>query len=165
MSVPWYRCSRRYAEYDITTSRTKLFSLSYRRVRGRDHRGVAIVGNPAVEVGSSDTRPIPFRYPPRFGGVPPNGSHRIYVLGSIDIASNPRIAGLEDGPGIPEADRDTVFDSGYSTAAEGTGVGLAIVQQVVDAHGWTVTVTESEAGGTRFEITGVERESRAPTPN
>jgi PAS domain S-box-containing protein len=71
----------------------------------------------------------------------------------------------DDGPGIPEADRDTVFDSGYSTAAEGTGVGLAIVQHIVDAHDWSVAVTESEAGGTRFEITGVECPSRAPAPN
>jgi PAS domain S-box-containing protein len=71
----------------------------------------------------------------------------------------------DDGPGIPEADRDAVFDSGYSTAAEGTGVGLAIVQQVVDAHDWSISVTESETGGTRFEITGVECRSRAPAPN
>jgi PAS domain S-box-containing protein len=71
----------------------------------------------------------------------------------------------DDGPGIPEADREAVFDSGYSTADEGTGVGLSIVQSIVDAHSWAVTVTESEAGGTRFEITGVECESRTPTPN
>jgi PAS domain S-box-containing protein len=71
----------------------------------------------------------------------------------------------DDGPGIPEADRDTVFDSGYSTAAEGTGFGLSIVQSIVDAHDWSVAVTESEAGGTRFEITGVECPSRTPAPN
>jgi len=71
----------------------------------------------------------------------------------------------DDGPGIPESDRETVFDNGYSTADEGTGVGLSIVQSIVDAHGWIVAVTESDAGGTRFEITGVECESRVPTPN
>jgi len=71
----------------------------------------------------------------------------------------------DDGPGIPEADRETVFDSGYSTAADGTGVGLSIVQTIADAHGWSVAVTESETGGTRFEIRGVGCESRAPTPN
>ncbi|AZH25403.1 ATP-binding protein [Haloplanus aerogenes] len=71
----------------------------------------------------------------------------------------------DDGPGIPEADREAVFDSGYSTAAEGTGVGLSIVQRIVEAHGWEVAVTESETGGTRFEITGIECESCTPTPN
>jgi signal transduction histidine kinase len=71
----------------------------------------------------------------------------------------------DDGPGIPEADREAVFDSGYSTAADGTGVGLSIVQSIADAHDWSVTVTESDAGGTRFEITGVECGSRVSTPN
>jgi len=61
----------------------------------------------------------------------------------------------DDGPGIPPDDRERIFDHGYSTAAEGTGFGLAIVQQVVRAHGWTITVTESADGGARFEIRGV----------
>lgn len=61
----------------------------------------------------------------------------------------------EDGPGIPEADRETVFDAGFSAASDGTGFGLAIVQQIADAHGWTTAVTESESGGARFEFTGV----------
>ena len=62
----------------------------------------------------------------------------------------------DDGPGIPEADRDEVFEAGHSTAQDGTGFGLYIVQQVARAHDWTVTVTESEVGGARFEVTGVD---------
>ncbi|MFC7045200.1 PAS domain S-box protein [Halobacteriaceae archaeon GCM10025711] len=61
----------------------------------------------------------------------------------------------DDGPGIPEADREAVFEPGFSTAAEGTGFGLAIVRQVAEAHGWTVTATESADGGARFEVAGV----------
>jgi len=62
----------------------------------------------------------------------------------------------DDGPGIPEAERETIFDMGYSTHESGTGFGLSIVEQVVDAHGWEINVTEGSAGGARFEITGVE---------
>jgi len=62
----------------------------------------------------------------------------------------------DDGPGIPEENRDLVFDTGYSTAAQGTGFGLSIVKQVADAHGWDIHVTDGTDGGTRFEITGVE---------
>jgi signal transduction histidine kinase len=62
----------------------------------------------------------------------------------------------DDGPGIPPADRHAVFDEGFSTG-DGMGVGLTIVADVVEAHGWDITVTESMAGGARFEITGVER--------
>jgi PAS domain S-box-containing protein len=62
----------------------------------------------------------------------------------------------DTGPGIPESDREEVFKPGYSTNKNGTGFGLCIVKRVVDAHGWEITITESEKGGARFEITGVE---------
>lgn len=62
----------------------------------------------------------------------------------------------DDGPGIPPGERQQVFESGYSTDEEGTGFGLAIVQQIVDAHDWDIHVTESADGGARFEISGVE---------
>ncbi len=62
----------------------------------------------------------------------------------------------DDGPGIPEAERKTVFETGYSTAETGTGFGLTIVKQIADAHGWEVTLREAESGGIRFEFTGVE---------
>jgi len=58
----------------------------------------------------------------------------------------------DDGPGIPAADREAVFESGFSTADRGTGLGLAIVDEIADAHGWTVTATESADGGARFEF-------------
>ncbi|GAA0194416.1 PAS domain S-box protein [Halobaculum roseum] len=62
----------------------------------------------------------------------------------------------DDGPGIPPAERDTVFEAGYSTADGGTGFGLNIVEQIADAHGWRVRVDESGAGGARFEFAGVD---------
>ena len=62
----------------------------------------------------------------------------------------------DDGPGIPEEKRHRVFDDGYSTGESGTGYGLAIVKQVVEAHGWDIQVTDTAGGGARFEITGVE---------
>lgn len=62
----------------------------------------------------------------------------------------------DDGPGIPDADREAVFDPGFSTASDGNGFGLAIVRQIADGHGWTTTVLESESGGARFEFTNVE---------
>jgi len=63
----------------------------------------------------------------------------------------------DDGLGIPESDRGSVFDPGFTTSAAGTGFGLAIVHRIAAAHGWTVSVTESDAGGARFEFAGVDR--------
>mgnify|MGYP002338671787 CR=1 FL=1 len=64
----------------------------------------------------------------------------------------------DDGQGIPEDERETVFESGYSTAEDGTGLGLSIVSDIARSHGWDVTVTESEDGGARFEVTGIEKD-------
>ena len=61
----------------------------------------------------------------------------------------------DDGVGIPDAERSSVFEVGYSTSDEGTGFGLAIVRRIVDVHGWDIAVTAAPDGGTRFEITGV----------
>jgi PAS domain S-box-containing protein len=61
----------------------------------------------------------------------------------------------DDGPGIPDDGRDEIFDTGYSTSEAGTGLGLAIVEEIVDAHDWTITVSESPEGGARFEIADI----------
>jgi PAS domain S-box-containing protein len=61
----------------------------------------------------------------------------------------------DDGSGIPPADRGEVFEYGY-TSESGTGIGLAVVRDIVEAHGWDVSVTDGRDGGARFEIRGVE---------
>ncbi|SFF82837.1 PAS domain S-box-containing protein [Halopelagius inordinatus] len=71
-------------------------------------------------------------------------------VGALDDGDGFFVA--DDGVGIPESDREDVFDRGFSTGDDGTGFGLGIVRSIVDAHDWDVVLTESETGGTRFEI-------------
>ncbi|MDS0220715.1 PAS domain S-box protein [Haloarcula sp. S1AR25-5A] len=85
------------------------------------------------------------------------GTDLTVTVGDLDDGSGFYVA--DDGPGVPEAERDTVFEPGYSTASDGTGFGLAIVADIAAVHGWEVSVTDSESGGARFEITGVDREA------
>jgi signal transduction histidine kinase len=59
----------------------------------------------------------------------------------------------DDGAGIPADTREAAFEWGHTTTEEGTGFGLAIVADIVEAHGWEIDIADSEAGGTRFEIT------------
>ena len=61
----------------------------------------------------------------------------------------------DDGGGIPSSKRDRIFEYGYTTAPAGTGIGLSVVESIVEDHGWDIEVGESAAGGARFEITGV----------
>lgn len=67
----------------------------------------------------------------------------------------------DDGPGIPKDERDTVFEEGYSTSGAGSGLGLAVVKQVADAHNWDVLITDGATGGARFEISGVKSYSKS----
>ncbi|MDS0475792.1 PAS domain-containing sensor histidine kinase [Natrinema sp. 1APR25-10V2] len=61
----------------------------------------------------------------------------------------------DDGRGVAANESD-LFDEEYSTSADGIGLGLRIVEKIVDAHGWEIGVEESRSGGARFVITGVE---------
>ena len=62
------------------------------------------------------------------------------------------IAVLDDGPGIPAADRERVFDrftrldDARARDAGGSGLGLAIVRELVRRHGGTVTLGDAEPG-------------------
>ena len=68
-----------------------------------------------------------------------------------------RVLHVEDGgPGIPEAERERVFEFGRSGNGDGTGFGLSIVEEIAEAHGWTVRATGAESGGARFEVSGIE---------
>jgi PAS domain S-box-containing protein len=71
-------------------------------------------------------------------------------LGALDDRDGFYLA--DDGPGIPNDDRDAVFDWQHTTKTGGTGIGLRSVQQVVDEHDWTIAITDGDLGGARFEV-------------
>ena len=81
------------------------------------------------------------------------GESATITVGALDDGTGFYVA--DDGPGIPQADREAVFESGHTTG-DGVGLGLAIVEDIATAHGWRVAVTESASGGARFEVTGVD---------
>jgi len=58
----------------------------------------------------------------------------------------------DDGPGIDEDVRATIFDPFYTTKQHGTGLGLAVTRSIVVAHGGTISCEPREGGGTRFAI-------------
>lgn len=62
----------------------------------------------------------------------------------------------DDGPGVPVDIQNDVFDHGFTTSEDGSGYGLSVVRTIAGAHGWDIVVADSDTGGARFEITGVE---------
>ncbi|MDH5493631.1 MAG: ATP-binding protein, partial [Myxococcales bacterium] len=65
-----------------------------------------------------------------------------------------RLSVSDQGPGVPEADRERIFDRFFTTDAErdGTGLGLAIVRSVARAHGGEILLEAEARGGARFEM-------------
>lgn len=58
----------------------------------------------------------------------------------------------DSGPGIDPDEREAVFEAGNSGTEMGSGLGLAIVRRIAQAHGWEVSIADSETGGARFEF-------------
>ncbi|RJP79999.1 MAG: response regulator [Candidatus Zixiibacteriota bacterium] len=63
-----------------------------------------------------------------------------------------RIRVADDGPGIPEADRELVFEPFFTRKARGSGLGLALVHAAVKAHGGRIRLCEDLPAGCCFEI-------------
>ncbi|MGZ7164231.1 MAG: ATP-binding protein, partial [Halobacteriota archaeon] len=59
----------------------------------------------------------------------------------------------DTGVGIPDDIRDKLFTPLFTAKAKGTGLGLAVVKRIVDAHGGTITFESEEGKGTTFTVT------------
>lgn len=81
-----------------------------------------------------------------------------YSDGNVTVSVGPTGDGFyiqDDGPGIPAEERHAVFEWGFSTRDGGFGIGLALVREIAELHGWSVDLVEAPTGGARFEFTGV----------
>jgi signal transduction histidine kinase len=87
-----------------------------------------------------------------------------YASSRVDIALADRDGAVmltvdDDGPGIPETERERVLqrfvrlDEARSRDDGGSGLGLSIVDEVVRAHGGSISITQSALGGARIQVT------------
>ena len=67
---------------------------------------------------------------------------------------------LDNGPGVPVSQRHEIFKPYVTTHEKGTGLGLAVVQQIVLAHGWEVECLPNEPKGAIFRITHLKVTAR-----
>jgi signal transduction histidine kinase len=79
--------------------------------------------------------------------------------GDIEVAAwkdNSRGVILEirdNGPGVSSEHRSEIFKPYFTTHQQGTGLGLAVVQQIILAHGWEIECAPNEPRGAIFRIT------------
>lgn len=83
----------------------------------------------------------------------PEGGELTISATSDAAARTVEIVFSDTGIGIPAADLDRVFRPFVTTKTKGTGLGLPIVQKIVDHHGGAIRVQSEPGGGTRFLIT------------
>jgi signal transduction histidine kinase len=83
--------------------------------------------------------------------VDPNG--QIQVVAKKAGAFEALLEVRDDGPGVPPERRAEIFKPYFTTQKTGTGLGLAVVQQIVLAHGWEIQCLLNEPKGAVFRIT------------
>ena len=81
--------------------------------------------------------------------IPEGG--KLGIRTSLDAGAL-RISVSDDGPGVPAPIRERIFDPFFSRREGGIGLGLTIVQQIVQAHGGEIAVGESAWGGAAFNM-------------
>ncbi|WP_437482330.1 ATP-binding protein [Sorangium sp. So ce1014] len=75
------------------------------------------------------------------------------IVVSVSFSSGAATIAVDDmGPGVPEELRASIFDPFFTTKQRGTGLGLAVTRDIIEAHGGTISCEPREAGGTRFRI-------------
>jgi two-component system, NtrC family, sensor histidine kinase HydH len=80
---------------------------------------------------------------------------RVIVRGEIDPSGQyqgQRISISDNGPGIPPESLTKIFMPFYTTKANGTGLGLAVVQKIVVQHGGTIEARNQQQGGAEFIV-------------
>ena len=82
--------------------------------------------------------------------MPEGGTLQVEVFRADNKRIGLRVS--DTGKGIPEDDLAMIFDPYYTTKNRGTGLGLAMVLKIVEAHGGEITVTSREGKGTVFTM-------------
>jgi signal transduction histidine kinase len=81
-----------------------------------------------------------------------NGAGEIQILAQKSSASEALLEVRDNGPGVPPERRTEIFKPYFTTQKTGTGLGLAVVQQIVLAHGWDIACLGNQPKGAVFRI-------------
>jgi len=126
--------------------------------------GTAVPPGVTVDVSiSGDRRHLTAHYEPlrrAFANLLRNAAEAMQGTGRIDVMVRPAPAGgglevslADHGPGVPRDLKARLFEPYFTTKSDGTGLGLALVRQTVEAHGGAVALADTPGGGATFTVT------------
>ncbi len=79
------------------------------------------------------------------------------LLEALPFSGGVELAVTDSGPGVPAELKARIFEPFFTTRPKGTGLGLAVVHQIVSAHAGSVSVDDRPGGGARFVVRLPER--------
>lgn len=137
---------------DLTALASEVLTLARRSDGPEANVNIALKADPMVVTmaDGNQIRQVLWNLLRNAAQVSPRGAEvQVVVRGS---EREVEIAVLDRGPGVAPELRERVFDAFYSGTARGTGLGLAMVKRIADAHGGRVDLQERDGGGSVFSV-------------
>lgn len=80
------------------------------------------------------------------------GQHGVISVTASESGAGVKISVTDSGKGIAAGQLEAIFTPYFTTKAEGTGLGLAVVHNIVEQHGGTIQVASREGKGATFTL-------------
>src|SRR5437773_1663246 len=142
------RRDRRQAE----VIRAQTEAIAATRARLAQTEKLAALGQLAAAVAHEVRSPLAVirSAAPGLAEAAPSGGEVALAAAAAD--GGVEIAVADSGPGVPPELRARIFEPFFTTRPRGTGLGLAVARQIVEAHGGRIEVGERTGGGARFTL-------------
>jgi signal transduction histidine kinase len=153
------RLAREFADFgrmpEGPTAEVDLVELLEELGRTAVPNGVAV----RVQANGSNSTIVGHYEPLRraFANLLRNAAEAMGGTGSIEVAVQRNGAGVlvtvaDHGPGVPRELGARIFEPYVTTKSDGTGLGLALVRQTIDAHHGTIALSDTPGGGATFTV-------------
>jgi signal transduction histidine kinase len=152
------------APVDLARVATDVVALARRSGRGERDVPVEYDGPSALELEADGAQMRQVIWNLLRNAIQASSADQMVRVKLHDDARSVIIDIVDHGAGIPPSMRERIFDAFVTTRSQGVGIGLAVVKQIVDAHGGTIEVLDNSGGGSTFRVIlarGAAKEAQA----